>query len=149
MKFRDAVASTAEIADDLRDGLDALTKAHKSSIVAPDAKRVTGSVDIDAALRSAYPNATRWDYAIGYRINSKDDKAFFVECHRAKVDEVPRVLQKKQWLQDWMRSKPMDRLRPRRFVWVSAGGIKIPTNSPHRRTLNMQGLQLVRRLKLN
>lgn len=148
MKFRKAVAGTAEIADDLHDGLDALSKAHKSSIIAPDAKRVTGSVDIDTALQPTYPNATRWDYAIGYRINNKDDKAFFVEYHRAKADEVPRVLRKKQWLEDWMRGKAIDRLHPRRFVWVSAGGIKIPRNAPQWRRLHAHGLRLVRRLKL-
>ena len=111
-------------------------------------KRLAGSVDIDAALEAACPDATRWDYAIGYRINNRDDRAFFVEFHRAKTDEVPRVLRKKQWLENWMQGKPLANLQEREFVWVSAGGIRIPPNSRHRRVLNAHGLRLERRLHL-
>jgi hypothetical protein len=148
MKFNIAVSNTPELAPHLRNRLDALSSAHQNSIVAANLKRITGSVDIDAALQSAYPHDNRWDYAIGYRISKQDDKAFFVEFHKANVDEVARVIQKKKWLERWMRGKPIYDLVQRRFVWVSAGGIKIPPNSPHQRILNTHGLQLVSRLKL-
>jgi len=149
MKFRTAVACTQEIATSLRSGLDALSNAHRNSIIAPRSRKITGSVDIDAALQSAYPNNNRWDYAVGYYISNQDDKAFFIEFHRATVDEVSLVIQKKRWLESWMSGKPIDNLRPRRFVWVSAGGINIPKNSHQRRDINNNGLQLVRRLELD
>lgn len=148
MKFRVAIQSTVGIGPHLRRRLNALSKAHQNSIIPSNPNMIAGSVNIDAALQSAYPNDNRWDYAIGFRITNQDDKAFFVEFHRAKADEVPRVLQKKQWLECWMQGKPVDNLQPRRFVWVSSGGIKIPPNSRHRRILSMNGLQLVRRLNL-
>jgi hypothetical protein len=148
MKFRTAVECTDGIAAYLKNGLNALSNAHQNSIIAPKPKRITGSVNIDAALQSAYPHGNRWDYAIGYYISNQDDKAFFVEFHKATVDEVSRVLLKKQWLESWMRGKRLDNLQPKRFVWVSAGGIKIPKNSYHRRNINKHGLQLVRRLNL-
>lgn len=148
MKFRTAVESTDEIANFFKIGLDALSKAHKNSIIVSYHKKITGSVNIDAALQSAYPNENRWDYAIGYYISYQDDKVFFVEFHRAILNEVERVLKKKKWLMSWIRGKPLDDLRPRRFVWVSAGGIKIPQNSPQIRNLNSHGIQLVPKLKL-
>jgi hypothetical protein len=148
MKFGTAVSSTHELAPYLRSRLDALSNAYQNSITATDPNRITGSVDIDTALQLACANDYRWDYAIGYRINNQDDKAFFVEFHKANVDEVERVLRKKQWLESWMRGKPVDNLSPRRFVWVGTGGIKIPPNSPQRRILSTHGLQLVPRLNL-
>ena len=148
MKFEIAVEGTAEIAPHLRRRLDALSRADRSSIKASELRRVTGSVDIDVALRLMYPNANRWDYAIGYRISNQDDMAYFVEVHKATVAEVPRVVKKKQWLEGWMQDKPLGDLSHRRFVWVSAGPIKIPPTSPQRRELNKHGLQLVPWLKL-
>ncbi|MDP2983099.1 MAG: hypothetical protein Q8O92_07205 [Candidatus Latescibacter sp.] len=148
MKFKTAVKCTDDIAPFLQSQLDALSKAHKNSIIVNNSKRVTGSVNIDDALKSVYPNDNRWDYAIGYYINNQDDKVFFVEFHKANVDEVSRVLQKKKWLMSWIRGKPLDDLNHRIFVWVSSGGIKISANSPQRRILNTHGIQLVRRLKL-
>lgn len=148
MKFRKAVERTAEIAHHFQNRLEALATAHRSSIFASEPKRVTGSVNLDTALQPLYPNATRWDYVIGYRINSKNDKAFFVEFHKAFSDEVPRVLRKKEWLEGWMNGKAIDQLQDREFVWVSAGGVNIPPNAPSRRVLNSNGIRLVRRLKL-
>jgi len=148
MKFRKAVERTADIADHLRNGLDALSKAHQDSVNACDPKRIEGSVNIDAALQPTQPNATRWDYAIGYRLNSHEDKAFFAEYHRAQVDQVERVLSKKQWLDDWMSGTPLDQIPDRQYLWVSAGPIRIPPNAPQRRMLSACGVRLVRRLKL-
>lgn len=148
MRFHDAVQGTSEIAAGLKAGLQAVTSAHRSSISAGETRRITGSVDIDAALEPLEPHANRWDYAIGYRITSRQDKVFFVEFHRAKSSEVSKVLAKKQWLEEWMCGKPVDRLRPRQFVWLSAGGISIPPNAPQRRRLSAHGIVLQRRLQL-
>ena len=149
MKFRTAVENTNEIANFLNTGLDALSKAHKNSIIVSYHNKITGSVNIDDALLSAYPNENRWDYAIGYRISKQEDKVFFAEFHRAIVSEVELVLKKKEWLMSWMCGKPLDNLRQRRFVWVSAGGIKIPQNSPQWRNIINHGIRLVRRLTLS
>jgi len=148
MKFRTAVESTDEIAPYLRSQLDALDNAHRNRIQAQRPSRIAGSVALDSALQPAYPNAHRWDYAVGYRLNNQEDRAYFIEVHRAEVGEVSRVLKKKQWLQCWMQGKAVDDVRPREFVWLSAGSIRIPPNSPHRRHLNAQGLKLVRTLRL-
>lgn len=148
MRFRTAVQSTTEIALHFQRQLNALSRAHQNSIRPSDPRRITGSVDIDAALRLVYPRGNRWDYAIGYRITSRDDKAFFVEFHKAIVDEVDRVIQKKEWLENWMNGKPVASLQQKKFVWVASGGVNIPQGSPQRRSLNAKGLTLVRRLKL-
>lgn len=41
-----------------------------------------------------YPNASRWDYAIGY-----DQKAWFVEVHPANTSNVKEMLKKVEWLE--------------------------------------------------
>jgi len=149
MKFRIAVNCTDEIAPCLQKGLKALSGAHRNNVESANPRRVTGSVNIDDALKAVYPNANRWDYAIGYYINNQEDKVFFVEFHKAIVDEVSRVIKKKQWLENWIRGKPLDNLLKRKFVWISTGAIKIPQNSSSRRILNKNGLILVPHLKLD
>ena len=148
MKFRTAVEDTDEIAAYLRSQLDALDKAHRNRIHAGRTSRIAGSVDIDSALQSAYPNARRWDYVVGYRRNNQEDRAYFIEVHPAEAGEVERVLGKKKWLEGWMQGKALGDVRPREFVWLSAGGIRIPPNSPHKRRLSAHGLKLVRTLWL-
>jgi hypothetical protein len=148
MKFSDAVKDTEELATHLKAGLKAIGRDYRKRIDAPDSRRIAGSVDIDEALKKQYPNANRWDYAIGYKSNGEDDKAYFVEFHKATVDEVDRVVKKKLWIAHWMNDKPLGRLSSIVFVWVSAGRIKIPSNAPERRILYKHGLRLVPMLKL-
>jgi hypothetical protein len=149
MKFNAAVIGTPELAAHLQTRLNAISKAHQNSIIVKNLKKITGSVNIDLALQSANPHDNRWDYAIGYHINSQEDKAFFVEFHKAIIDEVNIVISKKQWLVNWMSGKQIDNLLQKVFVWVSSGGINIPDNSPHRRIINLNGILLRRRVNLD
>jgi hypothetical protein len=149
MKFNAAVIGTPELSLHLQIQLNALSKAHQNSIIVNNLKKITGSLNIDVALQSSNPHDNRWDYAIGYLINSNEDKGFFVEFHKAIVDEVNIVIKKKQWLVTWMRGKQIDNLLQKVFVWVSSGGINIPENSPQRRIINMNGILLRRRLNLD
>ena len=149
MKFKAAIIGTPELAPHLQAQLDAVSKAQQNSIIVKNRKKITGSVNIDVALQSSNPHDNRWDYAIGYRINSQEDKAFFVEFHKAIVDEVNLVIKKKQWLVNWMRGKQIDNLLQKVFVWVSSGGNNIPENSQHRRIININGIILRRRIDLD
>jgi len=70
MKFKAAIIGTPELAPHLQAQLDAVSKAQQNSIIVKNRKKITGSVNIDVALQSSNPHDNRWDYAIGYRINS-------------------------------------------------------------------------------
>ncbi|MEW6754145.1 MAG: hypothetical protein AB1505_24665 [Candidatus Latescibacterota bacterium] len=149
MRFRTAVQATPELRAHLKPALEALGAAAQSGVHVPEQGRLSGSVDIDAALRGQLQNEPRWDYAIGYRTGRRDDRVYYVEQHKAEATEVGRVLGKKQWLERWLATTPLDGVRPRDFVWLSAGGVRIPANSPAARLLSLHGVTLLRRLVLS
>ncbi len=77
--FQTAVENTDDLKGGYRKGLQAL-KGNSLKVSITDKKKLFGSVDIDGCTKLLYPNASRWDYSIGY-----DQKAWFVEI-------LPRVL---------------------------------------------------------
>jgi hypothetical protein len=75
-----------------RPGLRALKAAHRR-LISRDNSRLTGSIDLDAALINEQPNAPRWDYGIGYQ-HGGDEYAVWVEVHGAQTSKVREVLNK-------------------------------------------------------
>jgi hypothetical protein len=111
--FLDAVESTPEICASYKNGLQALKRSDTGKVTASDTRKIDGSVDIDAAVKTLYPDANRWDYAIGY-----DSKVCYVEVHPAYTSEIDIMLKKLSWLKGWLAL-----LRPRRLaVLVQASG---------------------------
>ncbi|MCS6928775.1 MAG: hypothetical protein NZM43_04675 [Saprospiraceae bacterium] len=97
--FEEAVLATPDISTCYQKGLQALG-SHSTRISPKNPPHCQGSVSLDTCLRSALPNANRWDYALGYA-----DRAYFVEVHSAMPKEVKVVLQKFNWLKDWLDKK--------------------------------------------
>lgn len=95
MGFKAAIASTPLLKNAYKDGLQALG-SYSVKVKPTDTKKCEGSVDIDAAVKSVYPEESRWDYAIGY-----DGKTYFVEIHSAETSQVTPVLNKYTWLKDF------------------------------------------------
>jgi hypothetical protein len=71
--FRKAVSRIPEIADSFKSGLQALRGSDKGSINANDPRTLIGSVHIDGALKSKYPDESRWDYCIGISVSKTTD----------------------------------------------------------------------------
>ena len=88
MSFQAAIDKTPLLKDYLKNGLRALG-SNSSKVQPTDTSKCEGSVDIDSAVKSTYPNDSRWDYAVGY-----NGKTYFIEVHSAKTDEVKSVLKK-------------------------------------------------------
>ena len=156
MTFEQAVeAAPHPVNGEFCEGKQALENNHRRLVTCGDTRRLTGSIDLDAALRRQRPNDPRWDYGLGYKPTSAPEHAIWVEVHSAKTSEVSPVLRKLQWLKDWLNGEAehLRRLTDRasgdiRYVWIASGKNKIPSNSPQARKLNQSGLSLKTRLEL-
>lgn len=146
-KFKEAVIATPEACDCYQQGLQALGNYSKK-VELSNARKVEGSVDIDACVSKKYPSANRWDYALGY-----DAEAYFVEVHSAQTNEVSTVLKKLQWLKDWLNdtATELNQIKVKNrtpYYWVQSGKFDILKTSPQYRQLINAGLMPIPKLKL-
>ena len=157
--FRRAVkAAPAPVEGAWRPELEALEQHHQRKVSRADGSQLTGSIDLDTALQPVhrYTNAPRWDYGVGYKPRSGGERAIWIEVHRAVTSEVASVLRKRNWLRGWLarEANELRRMTDRgdageRYIWIAAGRINIPRNSPQARRLSKSGLKLVSHLSLN
>lgn len=144
--FKAAVEDTLDIASGYCIGLQAM-KNYSIKVQAADTKQLTGSVDIDKAVKEKYPQDARWDYVVGYQ-----QYVYFVEVHSAETSEVKTVLAKLKWLKDWLRTQAQELVKMQSpadsFVWIPSGRMGILPNSPQAMRLNQSGLKLVPVLRL-
>ena len=119
MNFTDAVRSTPEIAQCLRNGLQALG-GNSGKVAVRETRDLTGSVDVDTCLMNRYPNKPRWDYVFGYR-----DRVYYFEIHPAdNTRKVREVTAKLQWLKQWRKlsAKNLEGLESQStYHWISTG----------------------------
>ena len=156
MTFRQAVeAAPHPVNGEFREGKQALENRHRGLVTCGDARRLSGSIDLDAALRRQRPNDPRWDYGLGYRPANGRELAIWVEIHSATTGEVSKVLDKLQWLKDWLNreAEELRRLTDRSekeipYVWIASSGDNINRNSRQYRMLSQSGLRLKTRLAL-
>ena len=135
--FKNAVESTPLLKDAYESGLKALG-SYSTKVKLTDTSKCQGSVDIDAAVKSVYPNACRWDYVVGY-----DERKYFIEVHGAKTDEVKAVLNKFQWLKDFLvKDAPELNEGKKSFYWIASNGNHILPNSTQGRQLSQKGIEI-------
>ena len=120
MNFADAVGRTPEIAECLKNGLQALKRQNRNQIKCNASRDLKGSVDIDPCLRERYPTEPRWDYVFGYK-----DRIYYMEIHPAgSTGEVKRIVAKLEWLKQWRKlSAPSleDLEGQSTYHWISTG----------------------------
>ena len=149
MTFKEAVeAAPQPVNRAYRPGKQAL-KRHRKHVECADSRRLTGSIFLDAALAQepGYADKPRWDYGLGYKPKKGPECAVWVEVHAANTKEVSAVLNKLQWLRDWLNSEA-EQLKKMtifakddfRFVWIASSSVKIPKNSPQFRRLSQKGI---------
>lgn len=143
--FQNAVKSIPEIKDGYCHGLQALGQ-NAQKVKFKDSKKLNGSVDIDKSTIALYPEANRWDYAIGY-----DGKAYFLEIHPANTSDVTTVIEKAKWLENWLATKATELKHIAAhpiYYWIPSGKYNILPNSPQYRKLAQSKIQLKNILKL-
>ncbi len=142
MSFRDAIEDTPGIENAWRRGLQALRRADSTHVRAETAHLLTGSVDIDTALKTHHPIAPRWDYAVGHQPrNLRTEMIYWIEVHPANDRGVAEVLKKLLWLKNWLTTaRALGKMR-REFIWVSSGRTSFTPLSPQQKRFAALGLQ--------
>jgi hypothetical protein len=144
MPFKEAVEATPNLNGKWKKGLRALRAEDKRHVRIQDASeaRLRGSVDIDSALRDQYPNANRWDFAIGYQhTDRRDEFIYWVEFHTGSDNQIGVVLRKLEWLKTWLRAEGWELARfEKLFVWVPSGATSFTQGSPQVKSLVTRGI---------
>jgi hypothetical protein len=142
MSFEKAVQATPSVSAAYEKGLRALREVDRNRITCRNSRTITGSLDLDTTLRSTHPNATRWDYAIGLVHEKGRDRVCWIEVHPASSRHVREVLDKFEWLKEWLQTEapPLDAL-PSAFVWVASGSVSLPPGDTKRNLLAQRGIR--------
>jgi len=110
-------------------------------------RRLRGSVNLDDALRLAFPNDPRWDYAIGISQRSHSDRAVWLEVHPASSLHVGEVLNKLRWLKGWLASDaPELQGLPAHFCWVATGSVSFRRGSREEKRIAQEGIRFPSKL---
>lgn len=121
----------------LKAGLGALLAVDRPLIGPAEGRRVSDSVDLDAAMRPALPNANRWDYLLGL-LDTAGIVA--VEPHTATDGEVSVLIAKKREALAFLRMH----LNPGRFVdrwiWITHGRVGFSRMDRAIRQLDQAGI---------
>ena len=156
MTFKEAVeAAQHPVNGAYCPGKQAMEKRHRLLVTCADSTRLTGSIDLDTALRRHRPDDNRWDYGLGYKPANGSEQAVWVEVHSATTKEVSKVLKKLQWLKDWLNenAEQLRQLSERadkdtRYVWIASSGVHIPKHFSQAKRLAQSGLRLEGKLPL-
>lgn len=146
--FRAAIEATPDVAGHWQAGLRALGN-YSSRVVLADTTKCAGSLNIDAALLAAQPNAARWDYALMYA-----GRVVYLEVHPAASGaNIREVLAKVRWLQQWLQTqaRALHTLprHPAPFVWLASGSTDLRPSSAQRLALAEAGIKPISRLPLS
>ena len=143
MTFKVAVGRTPHLAGAWEKGLEALRAEDKPHIKPENTRKLSGSADVDKALRKIEPNAHRWDFAIGYQHSNRlKECVYWVEIHTASDSQVSAVLNKLRWLKGWLANVGVALAKfERDFVWVSSGATSFTLTSPQQKQFALLGLQ--------
>jgi hypothetical protein len=141
MTFKTKVKQIDVLSEWFCKGMSAVPKRAKSKIRAKTPRSVTGSVDIDAALKASHPRASRWDYAVGWQ----DKEVYWIEVHPASGgNAVSDLIAKLDWLLMWLDrdGQPLKSFRGH-FIWIASGGSAFSKSSPQLRRLSERGVMFV------
>lgn len=145
--FKSAVENTPDVKDGFQVGLKAVRKKDRELIDVADSRLLDGSLDIDGQVKSKYPHAPRWDYAVAY-----GGRVCFCEVHPAYTSEVSKMIKKLKWLKDWLRTNAslignLPSYHPK-YVWIASGKCGITKNSPQAKLCASSGLMQMPKLTL-
>lgn len=144
-------------------GLRGLKQKHRGLLSPRDPRRLTGSIDLDAALAShpEHGSSPRWDYGVGLIAPTGRQRcAVWLEVHGAANNRAAReVCEKVRWLRSWidqhgrelrLMTQTAEHVLDRSpYIWVSVGPVDLPRAGQGRRLIAQEGLDMpVRRVPL-
>lgn len=151
-QFLKAVAKTGIDSAYAQAGLKAIKGEYRAAIKPKASRRLTGSMDMDAALSAEFSQDSRWDYGVGLMLaDNKTEVAIWIEVHPATTGEVDRILLKLDWLKTRLKQyAELGKLTARAeknnvqpFYWMPTNsGVHIHAHMPQARRLAAQGISL-------
>ena len=148
MRFKDAVARSNDVRNACRAGLQALSATDRDKLSCANTRKISGSLNLDAAVALLYPNAARWDYGIGIKKTEAKDKAIWVEVHPADANQVQKMIDKLAWLKKWLNNSAQNLMgiteSDSPYVWVASGRVSFQKTSPQTKKLALAGITFPR-----
>jgi len=142
--FEEAVANSRDVKDFYRPGFQALLGRDRNRLSCDAPREISGSLNLDAAVASLYPNQPLWDYGIGIKKTASEDRAIWLEVHPAHAGEVRPMIAKLRWLKSWLQSRAQDLMRITEksspYIWISSGGVSFQRTSRQARLLASAGI---------
>jgi len=145
MRFQDAIANSNDVRDAFQAGIQALSAIDRDKLSFTNTRKISGSLNLDAAVAELYPNAPRWDYGIGIKKTEGSDKAIWVEVHPADANQVQKMIDKLGWLKNWLNNRARDLMTITEndvpYVWVASGHVSFQRASPQAKRLALAGIR--------
>jgi len=143
MSFYKIIQSIPNIKDGYKKGLQALG-TYSVKVIPANARNCNGSIDLDDCLKKSEPQASRWDFVLGY-----EEKSYFVEVHSAS-GQVSKVIEKTMWLRSWLKNEGESLAKihheQKNFHWIPTNGVNII--GKERLRLAQEKVIIVSRLRL-
>jgi hypothetical protein len=140
--IRHALNADSTLQTAVEDGHGAFSVAHRNLIVQEIRPAFGDSLDLDAALRTDYPQENRWDYLLGH---AESRKVVGVEPHSAKSSEIGVVINKREAAKRQL----MDHFKPgsrvSKWYWVASGKNQFLDTEKTKRLLDQNGIEFVGR----
>lgn len=139
---RAGLRDDSSLQENVRDGLAAVQKAHRTYIDVEIRALFADSLDADESLRVGNEQANRWDYLLGH---SSSKKIIGVEPHSASNGEISVVIKKLLAAKVQLRSHLKDGVHVARWLWVASGEVQFLPIEAATKTLAQHGIEFVGR----
>ncbi|MEM9460508.1 MAG: hypothetical protein AAGF11_40440 [Myxococcota bacterium] len=107
-----------------------------------DPQSATCSVFFDECIKHLEQDATRWDYLIV--ATAQDRMVVAVEVHEGTAKEIPKVVEKKQWTEDWL-ARECPAALPMVWRWVAPQGVSFQRGGQYAKRLAVNGIRFPER----
>ena len=118
--------------------MQAFVARDRKLIAVGERERIGDSLNLDEALRVAFPTANRWDYVFSV---SDAGTLVALEPHHANDSEISVVIAKKRHAAEQLRAHMLPKYRVSKWLWVSHGRTAFSRMEPATRRLAQEGIE--------
>ncbi len=140
--IRSSLKKASSLHSEVKDGIGAVEKAHRSYLAVGVRGSFADSLDLDKAMQEGHEQENRWDYLLGHIASAA---VIGLEPHSAKQDEISTVIKKKKTAKEQLAGHLRPGARITTWLWVASGKVHFADTEKARRRLDQQGIQFIGR----
>jgi hypothetical protein len=140
--LRNALRPESALLPAVVDGLGAFSPRHRALVAISERTKIGDSLDLDEALRRAFPNANRWDYVFSV---PRSGKLIALEPHTARDAEISVLVAKKRHAMEQLRRNLRPQHAVSEWLWVSQGRTSFSSMERATRRLAQAGIKYLGR----